>query len=58
MNCPLELEEMKGGAMPSPPPPPPTPENAARRVEQTLLTGRKKRLSYENTILSGKETLG
>lgn len=47
----IYIAHSKGDASP-PTPPPATPDSAAKDVERTLLTGRRKRMGYEQTILT------
>lgn len=54
----ISVTHDKGGGAATPPPPPPSPADAAQRVDRTLVEGRKRRLSYQSTILGGGNTGG
>lgn len=49
----ITMTHFKGGGQSAPPPPPPTPDNAAQRVDRTLVEGRRRRLGYTASILGG-----
>lgn len=49
---------MKGGGTPPPPSPPPAPADSAKRVDRTLVEGRRKRLGYTASLLGGSTDKG